>query len=73
MAELTLVASMLKQLSLTEASSGLEAVVAEAALSNKTPLDVLEKLLTLEIDGRNTRSREKRLKAACFPYSRRIG
>jgi DNA replication protein DnaC len=69
MAELTLVASMLKQLNLTEASSGLEAVVAEAALSNKTPLDVLEKLLTLEIDGRNTRSREKSLKAACFPYS----
>lgn len=68
MAELTLVASMLKQLNLTEASSGLEAVVAEAALSNKTPLDVLEKLLTLEIDGRNTRSREKRLKAACFPF-----
>lgn len=68
MAELTLVASKLKQLSLIEASSGLEAVVTEAALSNKTPLDVLEKLLNLEIDGRNTRSREKRLKAACFPY-----
>ena len=68
MAELTIVASMLKQLGLTDASSGLESIVAEAALSNKTPLDVLGKLLTLEIDGRNARGKAKRLKAACLPY-----
>jgi len=68
LAELTIVASMLKQLGLTDASSGLESIVAEAALSNKTPLDVLGKLLTLEIDGRNARGKAKRLKAACLPY-----
>jgi len=68
MAELTIVASMLRQLSLTEASSGLESIMAEAALSNDTPLDVLEKLLHREIEGRNARGKTKRLKAACFPY-----
>lgn len=68
MAELTVVTSMLRQLSLTEASAGLEAIVSEAALANQTPLDVLEKLLRLEIDGRNARGKAKRLKAACFPY-----
>ncbi len=68
MAELTIVASMLKQLGLTDASSGIEPIVADAALSNKTPLDVLEKLLRLEIDGRNARGKAKRLKAACLPY-----
>lgn len=69
MAELTVVASMLKQLSLTEAAVGLEPVMADAALSNKTPLDVLEKVLRLELDGRNARGKAKRLKAACFPYT----
>lgn len=68
MAELTIVTSMLKQLSLREASSGLESILAEAALANQTPLDVLKKLLQLEIDGRNARGKAKRLKAACLPY-----
>lgn len=69
MAELTVVASKLKQLNLIEASHSLETVVAEAALANKTPLDVLDKLLNLEIDGRNAKGKAKRLKAACFPYA----
>lgn len=68
MAELAVVTSMLKQLSLREASSGLESILAEAALANQTPLDVLEKILQLEIDGRNARGKAKRLKAACLPY-----
>jgi DNA replication protein DnaC len=68
MAELTIVASMLKQLSLTEAASGLESIVADAALANQTPLDVLDRILHLEMDGRNARGKAKRMKAACFPY-----
>lgn len=68
MAELTVIASMLRQFGLTEASSGLESIVADAALSNKTPLDVLDKLLTVEMNGRNAKGKAKRLKAACFPY-----
>lgn len=68
MAELAIVTSMLKQLSLREASSGLESILAEAALANQTPLDVLKKILQLEIDGRNARGKAKRLKAACLPY-----
>ncbi|MFZ5944776.1 MAG: ATP-binding protein [Bacillota bacterium] len=68
MAELTVISSLLKQLGLKDAAVGLEPTVSEAALSNKTPLEVLEKLLYLEIDGRNTRGKAKRLKAACLPY-----
>jgi len=68
MAELTVVASMLKRLSLNEASSRLDSIFAEAALSNQTPLCALEKLLHLEIEGRNEKGKVKRLKAACFPY-----
>ncbi|RQD70905.1 MAG: ATP-binding protein [Tindallia sp. MSAO_Bac2] len=68
MAELAVVASMLKQLNLGEASLGLESIISEAALANETPLDVLEKILLLEIDGRNAKGKAKRLKAACFPY-----
>ena len=68
MAELMTVASMLRHLSLAEAASGLESIVAEAALSDNTPLEVLNKLLKVEIDGRNARGKAKRMKAACFPY-----
>lgn len=68
MAELTIVASLLRQLSLTEAASRLESIVAEAALSNQTPLDVLDRLLQMEICERNARSQAKRMKSACFPY-----
>lgn len=68
MAELNIVASKLKQLNLAEASHSLETVVADAALTNNTPLDVLDKLLDFEIDGRNAKGKAKRLKAACFPY-----
>ena len=69
MAELAIVSSMLKQLGFTHASFGMESIFAEAALANKTPLDVLDKLLHFEIDGRNERSKAKRLKAACLPYT----
>ena len=55
MAELTTVASMLRHLSLAEAACGLESIVAEAALSDNTPLEVLNKLLQVEIDGRNAK------------------
>lgn len=72
MAELTIVASLLKQLNLTEASSRLESIVADAALSNQTPLEVLDRLLHLEMDGRNARSQAKRMKSACFPYIERL-
>lgn len=68
MAELMTVASMLRHLSLAEAASGLESIVAEAALSDNTPLEVLDKLLQAEIDGRNARGKARRMKAACFPY-----
>lgn len=68
MAELTMTASMLRHLSLSEAAAGLESIIAEAALAENTPLEVLNKLLQLEIDGRNAKGRAKRLKAACFPY-----
>ncbi len=68
MAELTMVASMLRHLSLSEAAAGLESVVAEAALAENTPLEVLNQLLQMEIDGRNAKGKARRLKAACFPY-----
>lgn len=68
MAELTMVASMLRHLSLTEAASGLESIVADAAIANHTPLEAINNLLQLEIDGRNAKGKAKRLKAAGFPY-----
>ncbi|MBS3984136.1 MAG: IS21-like element helper ATPase IstB [Selenomonadales bacterium] len=68
MAELKTVASMLRHLSLTEASTGLEAIVADAAINNMTPLEVLDKLLNHEINSRNARAKAKRVKAADFPY-----
>ena len=68
MAELTGVASMLRHLSLAEAASSLPSVVSESALANQTPLEVLDQLLRIEIDGRNARGKAKRMKAACFPY-----
>jgi len=68
MAELTVVASMLRHLSLSEAAAGLESIVAQAALAENTPLEVLNQLLQMEIEGRNAKGKAKRLKAACFPY-----
>lgn len=68
MAELTMVASMLRHLRLSDAAVGLESVVAEAALAESTPLEVLNQLLQMEIDGRNAKGKARRLKAACFPY-----
>lgn len=68
MAELTMIASMLRHLSLSEAATGLESIVAEAALADNTPLEVLNRVLQLEIDGRNAKGKAKRMKAACFPY-----
>ena len=68
MAELTMVASMLRHLSLSEAAAGLESIVAQAALAENTPLEVLNQLLQMEIEGRNAKGKAKRLKAACFPY-----
>ena len=63
MAELTMVASMLRHLSLSEAAAGLEPIVAEAALTDSTPLEVLSKILQVEIDGRNAKGRAKSVKA----------
>ena len=57
MAELTMVASMLRHLSLSEAAAGLESIVADAALAEDTPLEVLNKLLQMEIDGRNAKGK----------------
>lgn len=68
MAELTGVVSRLRHLNLAEAASNLQSVVSESALANQTPLEVLDKLLQIEIDGRNAKGKAKRMKAACFPY-----
>lgn len=68
MAELAMVTSLLKQLNMNIAASNIDKIIAEASLTEETPLAVLDTVLKTEMDGRNKRSKEKRLKAACLPF-----
>lgn len=68
MAKLETVTGLLKGLCLHEAANQINALAANAAMDNMTPLDVIEKLLSSEVASRNEKGRIKRLKAANFPF-----
>lgn len=65
------VKSLLKELRLTEIHSKLETSLNESS-GEESPLELLERLLKIEIQARRNKSRAKRLKQAGFPYLKTI-
>lgn len=54
------------------AANQLENLLASGLYKNETPMEFIERLLTIELTTRQDKSREKRMKAAGFPYMKTL-
>jgi DNA replication protein DnaC len=70
--QLAAVKDLLGQLNLATLRRGLDDLLLGATNNNDTCLEFLEKAMKLEVDARNAKSRERRLRMAAFPYRRTL-
>lgn len=70
--QLAVVKDLLGQLNLATLRRSLDDLLLAATSNNYTCLEFLEKSLRLEVEARNAKSRERRLRMATFPYQKTL-
>lgn len=70
--QLAVVKNLLGQLNLATLRRSLDDLLLTATRDDDTCLEFLEKALKLEVDARNAKSRERRLRMAAFPYRKTL-